>query len=133
MREIDVADCHALMNFRSIVSLALREPKYFDDDGDLFGEKRVFPYNQCYDQRVHKDRLGQEEMSCPNSYSDGTSGEQTERKYPLTALEYYARRLCSVDKRFQRETSYVLRAVNIVQNQFMVEGMKYHSGIVVVT
>ena len=66
-----------------------------------------------------------EEKSYPNLFPGGDSGEHAERNYILDTPEYYKLRLLNGDNRFQKDVSYVFRALNIVQRHYLNSSINY--------
>ncbi|GAU89079.1 hypothetical protein RvY_01674 [Ramazzottius varieornatus] len=108
-RRIDIYDLHALLSF--------------DREVPLHGIGRVLPRHTKAVWTV--DDPFQEEKSYPHLFPFGDAGESAQRLYAFEQPEYYEMRLLSADTRWQKDVSYVFRALNLVQLHYLESSIDY--------
>ena len=112
--KIHVFDSHALLNMQLPIPLKFST-----------GIGRELPYNSVPVWKLDGDDNRVEEKSYPNLFPYGEGGDYAIRSYPLETPEYYKLRLGNAEKRFQKDVSYVFRALNCVQKYYMNSSINY--------
>ena len=69
-----------------------------------------------------------EECTFPWLYPTGEGGElDIKRPIPLKLRDYYKLRLMSADKRWQSDSTWVFRAMNLIQRDDLCTAVNYHA------
>jgi hypothetical protein len=69
-----------------------------------------------------------EEKCYPWLYPDGKGGEaDPERPLQINARDYYKQRLKSSDNRWQKDPTWIFRALNLLQREDLRKSVNYHA------
>ncbi|CAF1425719.1 unnamed protein product [Adineta steineri] len=91
---------------------------------DFFGPIRTL---KAGEDPIWKIQSGMEESTFPWIYPTGEGGElDTKRPIPLTLRDYSKLRLMSADKRWQSDSIWTFRAMNLIQRDDLCKAVNYH-------
>ncbi|CAF1405176.1 unnamed protein product [Adineta steineri] len=91
---------------------------------DFFGPIRTL---KAGEDPIWKIQSGMEESTFPWIYPTGEGGElDTKRPIPLTLRDYSKLRLMSADKRWQSDSIWTFRAMNLIQRDDLCTAVNYH-------
>ncbi|CAF3454536.1 unnamed protein product [Rotaria sp. Silwood1] len=90
----------------------------------LFGPKRIIP---CAQDPIWEIEPYLEERCYPWLYPHGKGGEaDPERPLQINLRDYYKQRLKSADNRWQKDPTWIFRALNLLQREDLCRSVNYH-------
>ncbi|CAF3233766.1 unnamed protein product [Rotaria sp. Silwood2] len=90
----------------------------------LLGPKRIIP---CAEDPIWKIESYLEERCYPWLYPHGKGGEaDPERPLQINLRDYYKQRLKSADNRWQKDPTWIFRALNLLQREDLCRSVNYH-------
>ncbi|CAF1196955.1 unnamed protein product [Adineta ricciae] len=103
----------------------MSSPIILDSNEDFLGPCRTLKVGE---NPVWNIQPGMEECTFPWLYPTGQGGElDMKRHIPLKLRDYYKLRLMSVDKRWQSDSIWVFRAMNLIQRDDLCTAVNYHA------
>ncbi|CAF4368147.1 unnamed protein product, partial [Adineta steineri] len=95
------------------------------DNENFLGPSRTL---KAAEDPVWKTECGMEESTFPWIYPTGEGGElDAKRPIPLKLRDYCKLRLTSADKRWQSDSIWTFRAMNLIQRDDLCTAVNYHA------